>query len=261
MFKRLLQLAEITPYSKINILEAGAGCADAALYLHKHYPQAVATYTGININKLQNEFALGRLNGLPVVDTAASKPRYASYVADAAHPSTWPTNLQERVVSQPGKHSPRGGGEDAERTWVLAIDSLYLLDPSPTELLKFANQDLGASLMASDIVIADDASWFQSRLLRMLLILMEVPPTNVWTQSEYLTLIHESGYSKESIVVVDDTENCFAPYVVYFKKHLDRLEAMGYAWDVTFVYRMGTFMIDLASKTGKLKHLLVVARA
>ena len=256
----MLDLAQITPDSKVDILEVGPGCGDAALYLHNNYPRALQTYTGININKLENEYASRRVDPLSPADGSKLTPRYRLIVADAGRPLTWPICLQERVQSQFDKDTPSINGGEVKDRWILAIDSLYQLTPSRRELLHFARHQLGASLMASDIVIADDASLFHSLLLRMLLVLMEIPRANILTQSEYMAILKESGYSGKGISVLDDSQNCFAPYVTFFKNRLNQLEAMGYAWDFIFVYRMGTWMIDMASRTGKLKHLLIVAK-
>ena len=247
----------------MTILEVGAGCGDAAIFLQKHYPNALRTYTGLNLNKVENDFASRRVNALIPTEASSSKlhvKEYNMFIADCASPANWSVHLRQHVDTQFGTLAAAREEGHSLSKWLLAIDSLYLMAPSRREILRYANTHLNASLMASDLVIADDASWFESWWLRTLLRLMELPQSNMLTQSEYLALLQESGYSLKGISVLDNTEYCFVPYVEFFKHRLERLDAMGFAWDFTFVYRMGTFMINLCAKTGKLKDLIVVAR-
>ncbi|EPS26494.1 hypothetical protein POX_g09210 [Penicillium oxalicum] len=219
LFEEILSEAGISKDCShdFSIIEVGCGCAETAFFMRGHLPHRLRDYIGITINDSQAKYAKDRLQSLvddclPMWEGRES-PLNEVFKADAADPDTWPSHVHDtidRLIRY--QQGPKNNEKIQSDIWLLAIDTLYHFKPSRHGILKFAHQEIGASFMATDIIISSSLSIWNRILLRILFYFLYVPWTNILTREEYVSMLAACGYEKENIQIRDITDHCFPGY-------------------------------------------------
>lgn len=183
------------------------------------------------------------------------------FVGDGAKPDTWTEKPLRAALEEAffGSKQNFQGSEDHEgseggiklqegaivasvpRRWILALDTLYHFRPSRAALFHYARTELGASIMAFDIVryssssdfsggSAGDITFLNKIFLRMAAWLSGCSPQldcSFPTQDEYINLIVRAGYSREKIEIRDVTDHVFAPLADFMAFQDQKLRVYG----------------------------------
>jgi hypothetical protein len=118
------------------------------------------------------------------------------------------------------QNTSRPGNDARTETWVLAVDCLYHFHPSREEIFRYSNRELGASIMAFDLILSPDISTSNRIKLWIISLFISAPLSNFMIESEYRRQLQASGYSEDKIVMEDITEHCFSKLAQF----LDRRE-------------------------------------
>jgi hypothetical protein len=226
----------------IKILDVGCGCGDQSLYLlktlgsqnakneepshlqslspnqnlrHRSTNQslpALVSYLGITLEPAQADLAKSRIN-----QTNPSIPAKI-FCGNASIPSNWPAELSSLVNTN--------NGPKDEKTWLLALDTLYHFRPSRIPLLTHA-VDIKASFMAFDLLIGERVTWWEKLLLRIVCLGTNAPFGNFITEKEYVDLLIGVGYERENIEVRDVSEFVFGGLAGYLGVRRDYGVALG----------------------------------
>jgi hypothetical protein len=112
--------------------------------------------------------------------------------------------------------------------WVLALDTLYHFSPSREPLFGFAGTNIRASIMAYDLLLADDTPLFSRFLLSFIGVLMGCPFDAFKTEREYKELLERCGYDKSKIEMRDISEHIFRPLSQFLHERDTRLQRYGW---------------------------------
>ncbi|EPS26137.1 hypothetical protein PDE_01073 [Penicillium oxalicum 114-2] len=242
-----------------SVLEVGCGCAEPARYLRKNFAASFDQYIGITLNGCQAEDAATRLAADCKMSSqsqnCSSKNRV--YCADAAKPSSWPRELQKTVVQLITR---RNTAAKDHPIWLLALDTLYHFTPDRKQILTYACQTLDASLMATDIIIADKISWLDRIKLRLVFNGLKVPWTNIMTRDQYTEMLVNCGYKKENITMIDITAHSFNGFDKFTQKHMEMWEAMGGSKVIPRAVRMMGWVMGWWARSGTVKEYVVIAK-
>ena len=272
----------------IRLLDVGCGCGDQSLYLstlqkgpsqatghaqnagpasgvqlpldsplnprHQHpsYAPLIDNYVGITLEPPQAALANRR-----VQDSRAAENRSSDsdsfvqvFCGNAADPTSWSDDLQSATQNFNTSDS------DAEK-WLLALDTSYHFRPSRLPLLTYACGTLGASFMAFDLLLADDASWVQRLLMRIVCWVLGAPFSNILTKSEYIKMLSKAGYDPSRVEMEDISKHVFAGLADFLKRRVE--EAAPYGLKVG-KYRGARVVFNWWAKSGVIRGYVVVAR-
>ncbi|KAJ5556824.1 hypothetical protein N7494_000739 [Penicillium frequentans] len=189
-----LQRGDSVP--KESALESGSGSGSAfeatptsslpQSRLQHDHTSLVDTYIGITLEPTQAALAKSRVQ--EALQKASTKSAAKIFCADAANPASWSGDLQASV-----KGLSTTSQNPNTQTWLLALDTIYHFRPSRWPIIQFAHDTLQASYMAFDLVLADDASFIQYLLLRIVCWALGAPFGNIVTQEEYRRLLVNVG--------------------------------------------------------------------
>lgn len=219
------------PDDCLSILDLGFGCGEQTLCIQEWLSQQVSVkYVGVTLNRSQHEYAQRRISQTPVCRDGDLR----LFCADAARPESWEPGLSDAVHSLHENHRSTGNqdtkGNNKEVTnhkWVLALDTLYHFSPSRMPVFNFAARELGAGLMAFDIIRSDSATFWQRLLLRIAALLGSCPSNAFVTEEEYRHMLIRAGYSEGSIEFHDITKHVFTPLITFMKRQEAELRAIG----------------------------------
>lgn len=270
----------------VRLLDVGCGCGDQSLYLtsvHKDsIPTALAseseygsgsafqatptsslpqsrlqhdqiplidTYIGITLEPTQAALAKSRVQE---AGQKASNQSAEIFCADAANPARWSGDLQASV-----KGLSTTSQDPNTETWLLALDTIYHFRPSRWPIIQFAHDTLQASFMAFDLVLADDTSFFQRLLLRIVCWALGAPFGNIITQEEYRRLLVKVGYEPSQIEMRDISEHVFGGLSAFLGRRIEEAEPFGLKMGK---YRGARVVFNWWAKTGIIRGYVVVAR-
>ncbi|KAJ6002808.1 hypothetical protein N7451_005355 [Penicillium sp. IBT 35674x] len=272
----------------VRLLDVGCGCGDQSLYLTSlqradsiskesasesgcgsgsafeatptpSFPQPrlqqdhtplIDTYIGITLEPTQAALAKSRVQ--EAQQKALSKSSAKIFCADAANPANWPGDLQASVkeLSTTSQHP-------STETWLLALDTIYHFRPSRWPIIQFAHDTLHASFMAFDLVLADDASFFQRLLMRIVCWALGAPFGNMDTQEEYRRLLVNVGYEPSQIEMKDISEHVFGGLSAFLGRRIKEAEPFGLKMGK---YRGARVVFNWWARTGIIRGYVVVAR-
>ncbi|KAJ5769050.1 hypothetical protein N7520_003609 [Penicillium odoratum] len=266
----------------MRVLDVGCGCGDQSLYLtslqrdgsvveqlesgsgsgsafqatlaspqqsrsqHRQDCPLIDTYIGITLEPTQAALAQSRLQAQQTTLSVSAK----IFCADAANPASWSGDLQNSVK---GLVMTQNNTE----TWLLALDTIYHFRPSRKPILQFAHDSLCASYMAFDLVLADNVSWFQRFLLRVVCWFLGAPFGNMLTKEEYRRMLVEVGYEAERVEMRDISRHVFGGLSEFLGRRVKEAEPFGLK---TGKYRGARKVFEWWAKSGIVKGYAVVAR-
>ncbi|KAH8648516.1 hypothetical protein BX600DRAFT_475372 [Xylariales sp. PMI_506] len=248
------RLAEAT--RPLSILDLGYGCGDQTMAVASLAQGTHFRYVGVTLNRTQHRFAQDRLSA----SAASAGHNVRLFCDDAAKPGNWAGELREDVNRLAGKDLAEASQDDAGRAprkWVLALDTLYHFSPSRSPVFRYAANELGASIMAFDLVRSDSASFVQRSLLKLTALASGCPSHAFVTEAEYRAMLSRAGYAEESIEISDITEHVFAPLARFMRSREGELETIG--------LKMGSLKAAGAlfrwwARSGIVRGVIVVAR-
>ncbi|KAF2020650.1 hypothetical protein BU24DRAFT_416328 [Aaosphaeria arxii CBS 175.79] len=252
------------PPQKKTLIDLGVGCGEQTVYLNSQSPiresditwwddqkyvERFDTYIGITVDKTQFRYAEQRLQECiqqTKGDPLSEKRQLRLFCADAAQPDRWNLDLQQQVLN---------ATKDGDENWVMALDTLYHFAPSRWPVIEYASRVLGASFMAFDLCLADEASGIDRALLRALTSLMRAPWANFSTMDEYRSKLHKAGYS--DVKLRDVTERVFGPLVTFLGDHDQKLQSFGSGLGQ---FHVAKWMFGWWARSGIMRGVIVVAR-
>jgi hypothetical protein len=163
---------------------------------------------------------------LPLIP-AAPKPRARHNRHPVIHQTQHPGAAVEPVVNAANGSPPEAGDNTETERWVVALDCLYHFFPSREEIFGYAHRELGASIMAFDLLLAPDISKFDWLMLWMICLFTSAPVSNFMFEREYRRQLEASGYLADNIAMDDITGDCFKPLAQFLAKREKDLSKLG----------------------------------
>jgi hypothetical protein len=190
------------------LIDIGYGCGDQTLHIVKSMQGAGLIgfrYIGITLDSTQYQLGTERIFSptSPLNEDAKNATRL--FCADAASPKEWNDDIRTAIEEN---RSLLGAPEKREN-WILALDTLYHFLPSRERIFRYAARDLDASIMAFDLLLAEDISPVDKFLLRCASRLLSAPFSNFMTRRNYTRQLVEAGFQYESITISDITPDVF----------------------------------------------------
>ncbi|KAL4912529.1 hypothetical protein BDW62DRAFT_194290 [Aspergillus aurantiobrunneus] len=250
LFRKLLETAGVSAQEHFSIVEVGCGCAETAQVLLKDFPRQCTQWVGLTISPIQVEIANARLQKTQRVEGKQGSSPYQIFLADAAKPETWSSEINESIHSLP---SP----------WLVALDTLVDFRPSRKAILSYARQELGASVAITDHLKKEAANlsaldrvklWGSFRLL-------DTPLYQVLTRRQYVDMLVECGYKRDRIQIVPYSEHAYAPYSRFIEQQGQRWQEMGGSkWDY-MDFSLAGWVTGWWARSGLVEACMIVARA
>jgi hypothetical protein len=256
-----VSVAKDNVVTALSIIDLGFGCGDQCEYFRDvldsqtqskgDHPRRsiLKAYLGITVDNCQFSLAQERLGHRKQFNT---KGLFEIYCADAGKPETWPLEIQNAATLA----CRANDGEDLE-IWLLGLDTLYHFRPSRWPIIEYANRDLGASLMAYDVCIAENVSVGQRIILRLLAYFGQSPFANWVTVQEYRERLVLAGYPSENIDIRDISEHVFHPLAEFQKRREAELEQYGLSIGR---FRYATSMFAWWARSGIVRGCIIIAR-
>jgi hypothetical protein len=245
----------------LSILDVGFGCGDQCLYFKdvlenqrqgkrdNQWRRFLKAYVGITLESPHVSIAQERLG----LNQSSINVGFDIYCADAGRPASWTSELRNSVSLASQANDEKGDHEN----WLLGLDTLYHFQPSRWPVIEYAKRELGASLMAFDLCIAENLSMGQRIGLRLMSIFGHTPLTNFVTIQEYRDRLVMAGYARERIEIRDISEHVFGPLAGFMRKREVELEQYGMSIGR---FRYAAKMFAWWSRTGIVKGCIIVAR-
>lgn len=227
-------------------MDVGFGCGDQTCELIRLTQPSTISYVGLTMNQFQVDTASRNVSHYLSKTSHLTFDSFKLFCTNAAVPDKWRAPVQEAVESSTQGFTER---------WLLALDCLYHFKPSRKPLLEYNAKTLDANMMAFDLLLNPEASFWDTWKLRVIGIMMACPIYTFLTEEEYRKQLVECGY--RSVVIQDITEHVF-PGVVRF---LDDQERALSDYGVSLGgYKLAGRLFDWFNKSGAVKAVLVVAR-
>ncbi|KAL4901763.1 hypothetical protein BDW74DRAFT_181477 [Aspergillus multicolor] len=270
LLEELLRAAGLLDHDHpFSVLQVGCGCAETARYMRRRFPRTFEAYIGVTLNGCQADYAAKQLAlDAEIRDEKKETQENHIYCADAADPASWPDSLHEILKQRLNTHEERKSlcvqsqpySRPRPRSlWLLALDTLYHFSPLCIPLLTHASS-LDASLMATDIILADNISLLDRIMLRFVFSSLRVPACNLLTRAEYFRMLGRCGYDEARIEMLDITEHCFEGFDAFTKAHMQRWESMGGSRVISRPVRMMGAVMGWWARRGTVREVIVVAR-
>lgn len=168
------------------------------------------------------------------------------FCTNAAVPDKWRAPVRQAVDSVT---------EGFTQRWLLALDCLYHFSPSRKPLLEYNAKTLDANLMAFDLLLNPEASFWDTWKFRAIGVMMGCPVYTFLTKEQYEKQLVDCGY--KSVVIEDITKHVF-PGVVRFLNDQERaLSDYGVSLGG---FKLAGRLFEWFGKSGAVKAVLVVAR-
>jgi hypothetical protein len=244
----------------LSIIDLGFGCGDQCLYIkdvldnqgqsrRDNQRRLLKAYVGITLESHHFCIAQERL-GLKQSNTNAM---FEIYCADAGTPASWTSEIRNAVSLACQTNGENGDHEN----WLLGLDTLYHFRPSRWPVIEYANRNLGASLMAFDLCIAENLSVGQRIILRLMAFFGQSPFVNWVTIQEYRERLVVAGYARERIEIRNISEHVFGPLAGFLSKREVELEQYGLSIGR---FRYAAKMFAWWGRTGMVRGCIIVAR-
>ncbi|KAJ5934735.1 hypothetical protein N7466_004282 [Penicillium verhagenii] len=232
---------------------------------HAHpHPLLIDTYIGITLEPTQAGLAKSRVQDArrkqnqtqPQTHTQNNNGLDLSpakiFCADAANPATWLGDLQTSISDLANTAQ-----QPSTETWLLALDTMYHFRPSRRPILQFAHDTLHASYMGFDLILADNVSWWQLFLLRIICWALGAPFANFLTKDQYKLLLRDVGYRASEIKMTDVSAHVFDGLAGFLGRRVGEAEPFGLR---VGKYRGARLVFDWWARSGIVRGYVVVAR-
>ena len=164
----------------------------------------------------------------------------------------------EPNVSATSGSTPEAVDDTRTEKWVLALDCLYHFFPSREEIFRYSGKELGASIMAFDLLLAPDISNFDWLKLWVICLFISAPISNFMVESEYKQQLEASGYSTGTILMDDITGDCFKQLAQFLDKREEELSGLGiHSFDR---FRLAKWMFQWFARGKVVRAYIVVAK-
>lgn len=218
---------------EVRIIDIGFGCGDQTLAILQTLPGV--RYSGITNNPIQLAFLEDRLGKIAPID----KRRAQLCLGDGADPDTWKVEA--------------GAGLE---TWTLALDCLYHFRPNREKALRRA-AELG-SLVAFDLLLSEQAKWWEKGVLWAITVGMGVPYRNFMTPKQYTDMLVVAGYASNEIEIEDISSDVFGGLAAYIQRRRQEAERWGIGgWRK---WKVAGWVFGLWDKRGTVRGCVVIAR-
>lgn len=210
------------------------------------------TYVGITLLPSQAQVAQQRMCLHQEQNNDGDRVSADIFCADGADPSSWTGELHNSISSLVDTSL-----DPNTSTWLLALDTMYHFKPSRLPILHYAHNTLHASFMAFDLLLADNASWWQRLKMQLICWVTGSPFTNFLTREEYVRLLVAAGYDPSRIEIKDISRHVF-PGITDF---LDRRLQEGQLYGIKLgKFRGAKSVFGWWAKSGIVRGVVVVAR-
>ena len=248
--------------NSLSIIDLGFGCGDQCLYFKNildnqgqgkrdnQWSRLLKAYIGITLENPHFCIAQDRLG----LKQSHFNEVFEIYCADAGRPASWTLDLRNAVALACHTDDEKGYHEN----WILGLDSLIHFQPSRWPVIEYANRQLGASLMAYDLCIAENPSKWQRIILRLMAFFGQSPFTNWVTISEYREQLVAAGYVREGIQIRDISEHVFRPLAGFLSKRESELEQYNLSIGR---FRYAGRMFAWWGRTGVVRGCIIIARS
>lgn len=149
------------------------------------------------------------------------------FCADAGKPDSWGNEIHQAVSSSSQLREDKSVTNVPPITWVLALDTLYHFVPSRKPIFNHAFEELHASIMAFDLLLADQPSAWDLLLLRIVSLFASTPFSNFLTVAQYKAQLVAAGYDSNQIEIQDISENVFTGMASFIQTKDRELKKMG----------------------------------
>ena len=256
--------------TSLKLIDLGFGCGDQSIHLTQqigrttswrnadkvnHQPRAIfESYVGLTISPLQYKLACDRLYSNHDLD----KTRVHLYCADAAAPKSWSREIHESMRNFPIKQGIEFATSPLKHTtWVLALDTLYHFTPSREPIFHYAFKELHASIMAFDLLLSDNPSFWDLVLLRIVSQFTGTPFLNFLTDTQYKNQLLAAGYDSSKIDVRDVSEHVFSGIASFIERRDGELKRIGLGIGR---YKVAGKVFKWWARTGVIRGCIVIAR-
>lgn len=235
-------------------MDLGFGCGDQTWDLARLAETSGWSdfkYVGITLNQAQVQTAYRKIYR----EIAAEHPEaikigwFKLICANAAKPETWNSKVREAVDSL--------ADERFSERWLLALDCLYHFSPSRKPIFKYAANQLGAQVMAFDLLLNEAASIRNTWILRAIGVFMGCPVGTFLTRTQYIDQLVECGYDRDSILIREITDDVFSG-LVKFLDNQDR--ALGEYGLSLGGFKLAQRLFEWFDRTRVVRAVTVVAR-
>lgn len=239
------------------MLDLGFGCGDQTIAMTELVQAAKRPsfrYVGITLDPAQLQTARRRVDRAVALDHGTevgglSQDSFKLFQANAAKPETWSRAIRSSVDSLTDTVF-------SER-WVLALDCLYYFSPSRKPIFELAAGMLDAHFMAFELILDDDASRWNTFLVRLVGLVMGCPLYTFLTETQYRKQLVECGYDEERIEILDISDDVFAGVSGYLRKQDTALSQYGISLGG---YKLGGRLFEWFDRTRVVKAAVMVAR-
>lgn len=245
---------DFTTRNSVAILDVGFGCGDQTVALAELVEAPSRPrfrYVGLTLNEVQQQAAQQRLDAslLAMDKSGVDNMSFKLFQADAAKPESWDKAISTAVDNLSDKAFP-------ER-WLLGLDCLYHFSPSRKPTFKHAAQNIGANVMAFDLILSDNASWWQTLAVRLLGFVLLCPWQTFLTEEQYREQLIECGYDGGHIEIKDVSDHVFAGLAGFLSRQDAALSPYGISLTG---YTMVGKVYGWFDRTRVLKAAIVVGR-
>ncbi|KAG6097481.1 hypothetical protein E4U30_000576 [Claviceps sp. LM220 group G6] len=242
----------------VAILDLGFGCGDqttALMEMIQAQDRPQFKYVGLSLDALQVEAAQRALDRKlkPGEVNASGKSMLDScklFCANGAKPETWNDGirasvdeLRDQVFSQ--------------QRWMLALDCLYHFSPSRRPAFRLAAGMLDANLMAFDLVLNEEASKWNTFLVRILGLVMDCPLHTFVTEAGYREQLVECGYDADGIEMLEISNHVFSGVSAFLRRQEVALSHYGIGIGG---FKLAGRLFEWFDRTRVVKAVIVVAR-
>ncbi|KAG5950455.1 hypothetical protein E4U53_005033 [Claviceps sorghi] len=244
----------------VAVLDLGFGCGDQTIALVdmlQAQNRSRFKYVGLSLDALQVQTAqraLDRRLKLDGADERASTrltpASFKLFCANAAKPETWSGVIRASVDELAGRSF-------SQQRWMLALDCLYHFSPSRRPVLRLAAGVLDANLMAFDLLLDDNASRWDTFLVRLVSLVMNCPLRTFVTEAEYRAQLVDCGYDGERIEVREISDHVFAGVSGYLARQEMALSQYGIGIGG---FKLAGRLFEWFDRTRVVKAVIVVAR-
>ncbi|KAK8922946.1 hypothetical protein H634G_03630 [Metarhizium anisopliae BRIP 53293] len=241
----------------VAVLDLGFGCGDQTIALAKLIraeKRSHFRYVGLTLDEAQLQTARRTVDralafGHDGEAVGLSQGSFKLFRANAAKPETWNRTIRSSVDAL--------ADEAFSERWLMALDCLYHFSPSRKPIFNLAAKALNARVMAFDLILDEEASSWNTILVRLVGLIMGCPLYTFLTEAQYREQLIECGYDREHIEIRDVSDHVFAGVSGYLKRQEAALGQYGISLGG---YKLAGRLFEWFDRTRVVKAAIVVGR-